>query len=51
MNPQKELQIVEMEIDHIEDPHAREVLERMPKILKAQQEDIDHFWTYAEGVR
>ena len=51
MNPQSELTLIEMEIDRIEDPHAREVLERLLKIVKAQQADIQHFWTYAEGVR
>lgn len=51
MKPESELSVLEMEIDRIEDPHAREVMERMLKILKQQQQDIQHFWTYAEGVR
>lgn len=51
MKPESELRVLEMEIDRIEDPHAREVLERLLKIIKAQQQDIQHFWDYAQGVR
>ena len=51
MKAESELRILEMEIDKIEDPAAREALERILKILKAQQNDLEHIFAYAEGVR
>jgi len=46
-----DLRTLEGEILRIEDDQVREALLSLLELVKAQQADIQHFWTYAEGVR
>ena len=46
-----DLRTLETEIMRIEDDDVHNAMLGLLDYIKAQQQDIQHFWTYAEGVR